>query len=326
MTIRQVAPLATEASIVGIDIGGTKTHLRLRDPSGERDLVLSRPATGVTANGIGDASSLMELVARFSRGAPVAAMGVGAHGCDDKDECQAFQDAFAPPSPSACTSRQRCRADAGGLRVERQIGVVAGTGSIAVCRTADGEMLVAGGWGWIMGDEGSAASLVREAARAVALHLDRGGAAERSAGRATCSPRWRSRLPRVIGSRLGSLGSAKDVGRHAGLLSRQQTTDPRLADDSHSRGRQALADLVVRLRLRGAKATSVVAGGSVIASQPRLWDAFRASVARCLRHGTFAVSSSAARRSKARSCWPTDWRPNGRASAHLSQLRKGTKI
>ncbi len=45
------------------------------------------------------------------------------------------------------------------------IGVVSGTGSIAVARTAEGRMLAAGGWGWILGDEGSAPALVREAAQ-----------------------------------------------------------------------------------------------------------------------------------------------------------------
>ena len=47
------------------------------------------------------------------------------------------------------------------------IGVVSGTGSIAVARTAEGHMLAAGGWGWILGDEGSAPALVREAAKAI---------------------------------------------------------------------------------------------------------------------------------------------------------------
>lgn len=160
---------------------------------------------------------------------------------------------------------------------ERQIGVVAGTGSIAVCRTADGEMLVAGGWGWIIGDEGSAASLVREAARVVALHFDRGGTSDEPLVRHLFASLQIPSAAR-IGSRLGSLGSAKDVGSHASLVFDAANEGSVLADGVIREGGRALADLVARLRSRRAEATSVVAGGSVIASQPRLWDAFRAGV------------------------------------------------
>ena len=58
------------------------------------------------------------------------------------------------------------------------ISVVAGTGSIAVARTPDGRMLAAGGWGWILGDEGSAPALVREAAKAIRGAIDAGDGAD----------------------------------------------------------------------------------------------------------------------------------------------------
>jgi hypothetical protein len=52
-----------------------------------------------------------------------------------------------------------------------------------------------------------------------------------------------------------------------------------LADGVIREGGRALADLIRRLKLRGSTATSAVAGGSVIVSQPRLWDAFQMGVA-----------------------------------------------
>ena len=276
MTIRQVTPLAPEASVVGVDIGGTKTHLRLRDGSGQRDLLVST-SDWRCREWQRDAHALLELVARLADGAPLAAIGVGAHGCDDKDECQAFEDALTAAGhlPIRVVNDAELMPAAFGL--ERQIGVVAGTGSIAVCRTIDGEMLVAGGWGWIIGDEGSAASLVREAARAVALHLDRGGTENEPLVRHLFASLEIPSAAR-IGSRLGSLGSAKDVGGHASLVFDAANEGSMLADAVIHEGGTALADLVARLRLRGAQATSVVAGGSVIASQPRLWDAFQAGV------------------------------------------------
>ncbi len=52
------------------------------------------------------------------------------------------------------------------------IGVIAGTGSIAVGRTADGRTARAGGWGHLIGDEGSAYAVVLDALRLVARRAD----------------------------------------------------------------------------------------------------------------------------------------------------------
>lgn len=277
MTTHPLAPLAPGAGIIGVDIGGTKTHLRLRSDTGERDLVIPT-SDWRHREWQRDANALVELITRFAEGKTVAAIGVGAHGCDDKAECQAFENAFkaATPLPVRVVNDAELMPAAFGL--ERQIGLVAGTGSIAVCRTAEGEMLVAGGWGWIIGDEGSAASLVREAARAVALHLDRGGSGEEPLVRHLFGELAIPSAAR-IGSRLGSLGGAKEVGRHASLVFDAAAEGSALADTVIRDGARALAELVARLRLRGSKATAAVAGGSVIASQPRLWNAFRSAVA-----------------------------------------------
>ena len=52
------------------------------------------------------------------------------------------------------------------------VGVIAGTGSIAVGRTKDGQTARAGGWGHLIGDEGSAYSVVLDALRLVARRAD----------------------------------------------------------------------------------------------------------------------------------------------------------
>jgi len=51
--------------------------------------------------------------------------------------------------------------------------VIAGTGSIALARDADGREARAGGWGYVFGDEGGAFDLVRQATRA-ALRMEEG--------------------------------------------------------------------------------------------------------------------------------------------------------
>ena len=52
------------------------------------------------------------------------------------------------------------------------VGVIAGTGSIAVGRTEDGRTARAGGWGHLLGDEGSAYGVVLDALRLVARRAD----------------------------------------------------------------------------------------------------------------------------------------------------------
>ena len=52
------------------------------------------------------------------------------------------------------------------------VGVIAGTGSIAVGRTPDGRSARAGGWGHLIGDEGSAYAAVLDALRLVARRVD----------------------------------------------------------------------------------------------------------------------------------------------------------
>ncbi|MFS2295538.1 MAG: hypothetical protein FWJ90_23045, partial [Actinomadura sp.] len=169
--MRAIYDTGPESMVVGIDIGGTKTHLRAESGGTPRDVVLPT-SDWRRRNWSEDAAALLALAAEIADGASVTAIGIGAHGCDDAAECAAFQSEFEARTaiPVAVVNDAELMPLALGLH--HQIGLVAGTGSISVCRTAAGAMLVAGGWGWAIGDEGSAAGLVREAARAVATHID----------------------------------------------------------------------------------------------------------------------------------------------------------
>jgi glucosamine kinase len=54
------------------------------------------------------------------------------------------------------------------------IALIAGTGSVAYGRTADGREAQRGGWGWMIGDEGSGVWITREAARLVMARTENG--------------------------------------------------------------------------------------------------------------------------------------------------------
>jgi N-acetylglucosamine kinase-like BadF-type ATPase len=260
--------------IVGIDIGGTKTHLRAELPGGgpARDLVVPSGEWRVR-DWHRDAARLLELMAGLVDGMPVAALGVGAHGCDDAAECEAFERAFAAQTRVPLRVVNDAELMPLALGLAGQIGVVAGTGSIAVCRPLAGGMLVAGGWGWIVGDEGSAPSLVREAVRAVARHFDAGGGRGEPLVEAIFAALNVPSVPR-LGSALTEMRSAAAVGRHAVAVFEAAEAGSALARGVIRAGGRALADLAALLAARGAGATDAVAGGSVIAAQPPLWQAF----------------------------------------------------
>ncbi len=54
------------------------------------------------------------------------------------------------------------------------VALIAGTGSVAYGRNETGEEVRAGGWGWLLGDDGGGAWLVREAVRTVMRRADDG--------------------------------------------------------------------------------------------------------------------------------------------------------
>jgi glucosamine kinase len=258
---------------IGIDIGGTKTHLRAYARDGDaHDLVLPTAKWRVRA-WEEDAIALLALAGKFAQGTAIASIAVGAHGCDNTDECSAFQVALERRAAFRVQVVNDAELLPAALGLSNQIGLVAGTGSIAVSRSVEGHMLVAGGWGWIIGDEGSASGLMREAGRAVALHLDYGGSADEPLVKLLFKALGISSSAR-IGSSIGSSGGASALGSHAHIVFEAAGMGSLLALHVIRNGAKELADLVARLKHNGSQSTTVVAGGSVIASQPMLWDAF----------------------------------------------------
>jgi glucosamine kinase len=271
--------LAKPTVIVGIDIGGTKTHVRVIPDDGgpARDLTLPSDTWRVREWG-GDAAGLLRVVAGVVEGAPIAAIAIGAHGCDDDAECKAFQAALSTHTPIPVVVVNDAELMPLALGFAGQIGVVAGTGSIAVCRPSPNRMLVAGGWGWIIGDDGSAASLVREAVRAVSQHFDAGGSRGEPLVEAIFDTLKVPSIPR-LSSFLSETRSAAVVGRHATAIFEAAEAGSALAGKVIRDGGRALSRTAALLEIRGAGATHAVAGGSVIAGQPLLWQAFAEGLA-----------------------------------------------
>jgi len=261
--------------VIGVDIGGTKTRI-VTAPADDADGAALEDLTVASSawrGGLGDPRSdaigLHRLIVdRLGPSALAAALAVGAHGCENTRQCRELEDALRTrfSGPVIVVNDSELMAPAMGI--PEGIGLVVGTGSIATARSAEGELLTAGGWGWLLGDEGSAPALVREATRAVLAALDRGEPLDRlgrrlmaafgvqdAAGLAlavtdgAAATAWGDHAPEVFAAADEGSSTAQEVIRQAGVQ---------------------LALLVQRIRQRGVPWDTVVAGGAVIERQPRL--------------------------------------------------------
>jgi N-acetylglucosamine kinase-like BadF-type ATPase len=265
-------------AVIGIDIGGTKTHLAT---GAGRELTAERivPTDGWrTASPERDAAALRDLVrAWLGERALGLRLAVGARGCDSTAQCAELARALARhfSGPLRVVNDAELLAPAVGLAAG--IGVVAGTGSIAVARDAAGQLVTAGGWGWVLGDEGGAAGLVREAVRAFLGVRDRGDPPD-PLGRRLLAGFAVSDGPQLALA-LSNARSAAWVGAHAPEVFRAADEGSPLAVQVVARAAIDLAGLVGTLAGRGVAADDVVLGGGVFVSQPRLREAFTAAVA-----------------------------------------------
>ncbi len=265
--------------VAGLDVGGTKLAVRAETLGGGRVVHAECSAAGWTA--VPAAAAAAWLISRLRRhlppGSEVAALGVGAQGCDSPEAAAGLRRALEARGLRATVVNDGALlVPAAGLR--HGIGVVAGTGSVGVAADAAGNVLLAGGWGWILGDEGGAAAIVREAAKA-ALAAHDGGRADDG---------LLSALQRAFG--------VPDAGRLARAVNDEPTAAnwaPRAPSVfAAADGGSALAAAVItaaaghltalvgKLIARGAVGSDVVAAGSVIVNQARLAQEFRAQLAR----------------------------------------------
>ncbi|MFF1635571.1 N-acetylglucosamine kinase [Leifsonia sp. NPDC058248] len=277
--------------VVGIDIGGTKTHIVVApaDPSVEPG---SDPASGPREivvpsaswrGGLGDFEAdanglralLLEHVGPEVLTAPLA---VGAHGCENTAQCRQLEHALRArfSGPVAVMNDSELIAPAMGH--ERAIGVVVGTGAIATTRDANGELVSAGGWGWLLGDEGSAAGLVRDATRAVLRELDRGGSFDQLGRRLLAS--FAASDGDELALAVTNAASAEEWGSHAPEVFAAADDGSAIAAEVIAEAGEHLAWLVHQLLERGVPADGVVAGGSVIQRQALLQNAFAAAMGR----------------------------------------------
>ncbi|WP_223694287.1 BadF/BadG/BcrA/BcrD ATPase family protein [Leifsonia poae] len=255
--------------IVGLDAGGTKLGVRVAALDGSLIADVSLPAEDWSASPAGDAARW--LIRRLNRVVPegdrVVAVGVGAQGCDTVEHCgELAHELGALGYPASVVNDAALLVPAAGLTTG--IGVIAGTGSIAVGGDATGETLFAGGWGWVIGDDGGAPAVVREATIA-ALAANDDGEPDDGLLRALLLAFGVDSAP-ALARAVNDTPTPENWGPRAIAVFAAADAGSALAVGVVERAADHLAHLVDQLVRRGAVGETVVTAGSVIANQPRL--------------------------------------------------------
>lgn len=174
--------------VIGIDAGGTKTVCQLASADGA--LVAEARGAGANLQAAGELAvektlhGLMEQV--LDGQPPPAAICVGMAGVDRPGDTAIVQGILRRIGRGA---RMLIVNDAlvaleAGAPDGPGVVLIAGTGSIAYGRDAHAQAARAGGWGYVLGDEGSGYWIGRQALRAVVRETDRRGAATTLTSRA----------------------------------------------------------------------------------------------------------------------------------------------
>lgn len=165
---------AATGTAVGLDIGGSKTHgILVRNGKVCTEATVGSANVQNVAQAVA-ASHLAELFAALGAGA-VSRVVAGAGGADTEADRAALEQLIRPLAPQADITivhdSQLILAAAGETT---GVAVIAGTGSVACGRNLHGQEARSGGWGYLLGDEGSGYWLAREAVRHSLTRMDQG--------------------------------------------------------------------------------------------------------------------------------------------------------
>jgi N-acetylglucosamine kinase-like BadF-type ATPase len=168
--------------VLGVDAGGTRTVCLLADRRGE--ILSERRGPGANLQSCEQGRSrrfFVRLYGKPSKALPVApaAICVGMAGVDREDDAEVVLKILSVLGfgAVALVVNDALIALEAGAGSEPGIVIITGTGSIAYGRDRNGRAARAGGWGYVLGDEGSGYWMGRLALRAVVRESDGRGRA-----------------------------------------------------------------------------------------------------------------------------------------------------
>lgn len=263
--------------LVGIDAGGSKTHIQV-ESARDRVLMVDKiiESTGwANLNDVQRAGALLTLVeTETTRLGQVAVVIAGVHGNDNPQQEAALSAPLAQRYPLV-----RVLNDSHLLILA--YGKHSGTGSSATATVGDGVITV-GGWGWIFGDEGGAAGIVRDAAKQVLDLYDLGEADPFATAFlsyfSVVHPHGLEQVFATVEPRVWAKAACLVFdAAHSGSARAQHIID------THA---LALAKQVALLKARKGDVSTVVCAGGVIVNQPSLFTAFTREVRRLVGDDT----------------------------------------
>ncbi len=171
--------------LIGLDVGGSSTELlALRPQAQNSPFRLVGPGANLQRVGFGQTvvvlQELIEQTLRHFPGVSVLSVCAGIAGCGrSKDQELLSRRLQQVLGDGGRTVLVRVVHDAeialeAAFEGASGVVVVAGTGSVILARTRRGQIEVAGGWGYLLGDEGSGFAIARAGLQAVAQALDGG--------------------------------------------------------------------------------------------------------------------------------------------------------
>jgi N-acetylglucosamine kinase-like BadF-type ATPase len=166
--------------VLGIDAGGTKTVCQLAD--GDENVLNEARGGGANLQAVGELEVekvLHEVMeeAIGERAIVPAAICLGIAGVDRADDAtivRAIMKRIGYKARVLVVNDALVALEAG-APAQPGVVIISGTGSICYGRNAEGEAARAGGWGYVLGDEGSGYWIGRSALRAVLREADKRG-------------------------------------------------------------------------------------------------------------------------------------------------------
>ena len=161
-------------TVIGVDIGGSKTHgVRCVDGVAVTEAIAG--SANIASVGRAEASRQLDgLLAQLGT-ADVEAVCAGAAGADGAESIATLERLFAERMPGARVAIVHdARLILAAAGQETGVALISGTGSVAWGVRPDGTDARAGGWGHLLGDEGSGYRVAVEAVRHALDRMDAG--------------------------------------------------------------------------------------------------------------------------------------------------------
>lgn len=300
----------TTPLFLGVDGGGSKTLAVIVDEAGyeqgrgvagssNHEVVGLERAVAAIRDAVGKASAIAHA------DLPLTAAWIGLAGIDHPRDI-----AMLTPAVRSFAGRVRISNDAelvlSGLPHQVGVAVISGTGSIALGRDAQGTLARVGGWGHVLGDEGSGFGIGREALQCAVRAADGRGPATALLG--TILGHWQLDAPEALLERVYPTFDKTAIAALAPLvLALARAGDPVACRiEARAANELALAITAVTRRLSFVAGPLPVAfGGGVLINEERLRALVIRRIARTWSVDPVLVEEPASSAARALA----DWRP-----------------